>query len=175
MEPHSRRIHPQTTSPQRPKTAAGAESAIMDTSVWASLGSPDLQCMVPGPRTWGWQEARRQLEQACRRVGGQCRIRTPGVLWSLLHAPRQGGGVPRGLTWERLCGEATVWQLLQRVQLEQRGYGLRVATWNVRWLVSPHTMQGILKRQHIQRGLGQGKLIALQEMRWGNDGADIWG
>ena len=146
----------------------------MNTLVWEHLGCPARAALVPGPRTTAWHEARTRLEHACRHEGRPCRIRTPGVLWSLFQTGRPGGGVPQRTTWDRMWGETTLGTLLGRSETQSTGQGLRLATWNVRWLVSPHTHQGYMKRQRIMRGLGAGRVVALQETHWQGDSAAVW-
>ncbi|MFM7987974.1 MAG: endonuclease/exonuclease/phosphatase family protein, partial [Candidatus Fonsibacter sp.] len=53
--------------------------------------------------------------------------------------------------------------------------GLRLVSWNVRWLVSPHSPQGIAKKARIQRALAAGKMVLLQETHWDEQAAGIWG
>ena len=146
----------------------------MNASVWECLGRPNWAALVPGPRTEGWHAARTRLEDGIRLVGRACRIRTPGVLWGLIHTARPGGGLPQRTTWGRLCGDATLGTVLERIEARATAPGLRPATWNVRWLISPHTQQGILKRQRIMRGLNAGKVVALQETHWQTCQAAIW-
>jgi hypothetical protein len=51
---------------------------------------------------------------------------------------------------------------------------MQLASWNVRWLVSPHTPQGMGKRLRIQRALTAGKVVALQETHWDVEIGGVW-
>ena len=52
---------------------------------------------------------------------------------------------------------------------------IRIATWNTRWLLSPHTEQGTRKRAFINDFLLQGTVVALQETHWTPTAAAVWG
>lgn len=44
----------------------------------------------------------------------------------------------------------------------QKGLGLRLSTWIVRWLVSPRTIQGALKKASVQCSLTAGRVVLIQ-------------
>ena len=44
--------------------------------------------------------------------------------------------------------------------------GVRMATRNPRWMVSPHSEQGAAKRKRVQKAIGAGIIVALQETHY---------
>ena len=51
---------------------------------------------------------------------------------------------------------------------------LRLASWNVRWLVSPSAPASASKREAIRRWLDAGRVAALQETHWRPEDAAVW-
>merc|ERR1712155_447050 len=50
----------------------------------------------------------------------------------------------------------------------------RIATWNIRWLVSPHTEQATAKRGVVRQWLDAGHVSLLQETHWDQADIAIW-
>ena len=52
--------------------------------------------------------------------------------------------------------------------------GIRMATWNPRWMVNPHSEQGAAKRKRVQKAIGAGIIVALQETHWAARDIAVW-
>ena len=109
-----------------------------DQLVWAAAGSLARETLVPGPRTEAWAAVKTILEQWCGERVTPYRIRTLGVLWGLLKGALPRGGVPGGTTWGRMFGAATMAGLVAAMGKGRGDEGLRIATWNPRWVA--HTL-----------------------------------
>ena len=100
------------------------------------MGAP-----LPGPRTLCWRAACTALVQCLGERGVCARFRSAAVLWRTL-----SGGLPRaGANWRQLCELGDVDTLVGAVALRGAADGIRFATWNVRWLLSPHTERAAAK------------------------------
>ena len=53
--------------------------------------------------------------------------------------------------------------------------GVRLSTWNVRWLLSPHTERALAKKAAIGKVLRSGSVVLLQETHWTECAAAQWG
>ena len=94
------------------------------------------QSLLPGARSPEWRRTTTQLHAALRREGCAHRIRTPAALQSILTGcPPSTDTV--GLTWERLCGDTTLTQLVERICFPRDSQSPRTATWGARWLRAP--------------------------------------
>ena len=51
---------------------------------------------------------------------------------------------------------------------------MSIASWNVRWAVSPHTPQAAAKREQLRRWLEAGRIVLLQETHWRPEDEAIW-
>ena len=106
------------------------------------------------------------------RRGLRARLRSPTALWGRFYA---GRGPPRGATWADLVRGRTVADLARGLEHGGSGQGdLRLASWNVRWLVSPHSDKGKLKKAVITRHLLQGRIVAIQETHWDSRDEAVW-
>ena len=85
------------------------------------------------------------------------------------------GGVPGGTTWGTLFGDATMGALVSAMNKARSDERMRMATWNPRWMVSPNTEQVAAKRKRIQRAIGAGAVVAIQETHWAVGDMAIWG
>ena len=52
--------------------------------------------------------------------------------------------------------------------------GVRMATWSLRWMVKAHSEQGAAKRKRVQKAVGAGIIVALQETRWAARDIAVW-
>ena len=82
--------------------------------------------------------------------------------------------VPSGATWADLIAEHTPEDLLNALKERSGTEGPGFAPWYVRWLIDPHSVQNILKRQRIRRWLDAGKIILLQETHWETSDLAVW-
>ena len=73
------------------------------------------------------------------------------------------GGVPSGTTWGALFGNATTEAIVAAMSKRRDSDGVRIATWSPRWMVSSHSEQGAAKRRRVQKAIGAGIIVALQE------------
>ena len=110
------------------------------------------------------------LHTSLRRDGSAGRVRSPAALWSLL---RQGLPLV-GTKWRRLLFRHNWADLLEALARRRTASGTRLASWNVRWLVSPHTEQAAAKRAVIRRWLDVGRVVLLQETHWVDADAVVW-
>ena len=133
----------------------------MDPALLEALGLPERSIgdRLPSPLTALWRRHSFALRNALSRQGITDRIRTPSVLWTLLHrCPR-----PRRATWRSLL-EGRTWDLLvERVRDRRAASGTRVAVWNPRWLVDPTTDVNDAKRWVIKKWLDAGRVTLLSE------------
>ena len=58
--------------------------------------------------------------------------------------------------------------------MHSREEGPGFVSWNVRWLIDPHSVQNIPKRQRIRRWLDAGKVILLRETHWETADLKVW-
>ena len=65
-----------------------------------------------------------------------------------------GSPPPRGATWGASVGEHTFADLARALRSGPGRGRLRFASWNVRWMTSPHTPQSSSKRAARRRWLG---------------------
>eukprot|EP00969_Alexandrium_andersonii_P339601 15011889-Alexandrium_andersonii.AAC.1 len=70
------------------------------------------------------------LSAALRACGCRRRVRSPTVLWRLLHASEP----PRRLAWGDLVQSSTVEEVAAALLAGGREVLRKVASWNVRWL-----------------------------------------
>ena len=99
------------------------------------------------------------------------RVRTAGALWRLL----AGVAPPPGATWGQLCELGDLDRLAQRAAVAAPAVGFQVSSWNVRWLLSPHTDRAAAKRAVVARALQRENVAMLQETHWTAAAAAQWG
>ena len=156
---------------ERPGTAAGAsEMAGTPETLHEALGCPPLGALLPVAGSPAWSAARCCLQAVLCRRGVSRRIRSPGVLWRLLW----GGELPRGATWGSLTGGKVLDDLLATLRGADSAESWRVAAWNLRWAVSPHTQQAAAKRELVRRWLEAGRAVLLQETHWSREDEAVW-
>ena len=142
---------------------------MADISLLEALGSPSLELLPPAVCSAEWTARRNRLRYHLRAAGCQALLRTPASLWAAAEAQ----GRPCRL-WIQLA-EVSLATLTTRL-LRPLGAGtLHIATWNARWLLSPHSGQGTRKRAFIQGLFLQGIIVALQETHWTPASAAVWG
>ena len=140
-------------------------------SLWEALGRPCLVAPLPGPRSLGWRVACAALQRCVLGRGVRARIRSAAVLWRALN-----GGPPRvGADWRQLCELGDVDTLVGALRLREVVGSVRFATWNVRWLLSPHTERAAAKHAELGRALRGGNVVLLQETHWTAAAAAQWG
>ena len=61
-----------------------------------------------------------------------------------------------------MFGNATMESIVAAMSKTRNSEGVRMATWNPGWMVSPHTEQGAANRRRVQRAIGAGIVVALQ-------------
>ncbi|CAK0788266.1 unnamed protein product, partial [Prorocentrum cordatum] len=121
-------------------------------------------------RTRAWAAVRDRLAVALAAAGVSARVRSANALWLLLHRSR----VPPGATWGRLCEGRGLSQLLAALREDRAGAGLRLAAWNIRWLVDPHATNNSAKRRMVQGWLDAGRIVLLGETHWGAAEQALW-
>ena len=139
-------------------------------TLWEALGQPTLTGLLPTARSPEWCSTRRTLAAALRKHGLQHKVRSAFTLWNLLHHTSP----PRGATWSTLIANYTFNQLCQQLRARHVQAGVRLASWNLRWLVSPHTDQAAGKRALVRRWLEAGRIVLLQETHWTAADLAVW-
>ena len=134
------------------------------------LGHPCPLDPLPLNHSPAWIAARLAIQAEVFRVTGvRGRIRSPAALWGAL----RGGVPPSGATWGDLTGGVGLSQLVHALRAPPAQQGLRLAVWNVRWLVSGRD-QGASKRECIRRWIDVGRAVALCETHWRAADAAVW-
>ena len=133
------------------------------------LGHPPGHLPLGSARTPLW----RSIEATLRfhLPPGLHRVRSPRTLWSIL----RGCPPPRGARWHDLTDGADGATLVQALQAAARAPAARFATWNIRWLRSPHTSRGTTKLKELTELLLAGTIVAVQETHWTEADAAVWG
>ena len=140
------------------------------TSLWALLLQPQSSDLLPLARSRTWSSQTESLREWARSHECNTRILSPGSLWTILHQTP----APNGATWSDLIAEHTPADLLATLKDRCATEGPGFAPWNVKWLVDPHSVQNILKRQRIRRWLDAGKITLLQETHWETSDLAVW-
>jgi hypothetical protein len=138
-------------------------------SLLEALGSPDLERLPPFAGSPEWAGRRNCLRRLLQAAGCHAALRTPSSLWAATGSP----GRP-GRRRAQLAGISLA-DLVRRLRRPISAGRVQIATWNARWLLSPHTGQGTRKRAFIQGLLLQGIVVALQETHWTPASAAVWG
>ena len=139
-------------------------------SLWALLLQPQGSDLLPLAKSRTWSSQAESLLEWARFHKCNDRIRSPGSLWTILHQTP----VPNGATWSDLIAEHTPEDLLAALKRRSATEGPGFASWNVRWLIDPHSVQNILKRQRIRRWLDAGEITLLQETHWEASDLAVW-
>ena len=139
-------------------------------ALWAALGDPCADALLPPARSSAWAGARRSLSSCLRSHGTPWRVRSPAALWAML----RGGPLPAACTWRDLLREDGLGELLATIRSARSNRGWKFASWNPQWLLSPHTDQAAAKRAAIRRWLAAGKVVLLQETHWREYDIAIW-
>ena len=108
-----------------------------DELLWDVLPHPRGSDLVPAARSSAWNSCRLTLQSL--EVDGQRsgRVRTPAVLWSMLH----GSAMPPGTTWQALLGQQTVSDLVRAERQPRPSWGAGYVSWNVHYLRDTQTQQ----------------------------------
>ena len=131
----------------RPKTAAGHPSMEASTRVLLeALGWPPVGLPLPVAAPPVWRDARGSLQVALRSAGLPFRARPPRALWIMLH----GSPPPLGATWGGLLAGQRPGTFAPALGNGGAGLGLQIASWNLRWMVSPHAAQNPAKRDMVR-------------------------
>ena len=142
---------------------------MTEPSLLEALGSPSLEALPPLAASAEWTACRNCLRAHLRALGCHAHLRTPASLWAAAGVP----GRP-GRRWPQLAGILLA-ALVTRLKRPLTTSPILLATWNARWLLSPHSGQGTRKRAFIQELLLQGYIVALQETHWTPGIAAMWG
>ena len=117
------------------------------TSLWAVLLHPQDTDLLPFAKSRTWAAQCESLLEWTRLHECNDRIRSLGSLWTILHQTP----VPNGATWSDLIAEHSPEDLINAPKGRNGAEGPGFVSWNVRWLIDPHTVQNISKRQCIRR------------------------
>ena len=126
--------------------------------------------IVPSRRSLGWVQPIDDLRRALKGTLSLPPLRAWPVLWSVLH----GTTPPTHVTWHSLIGGISVSKLRARLNDLPALTGAHLVSWNIRWLLDPHTAKAAIKRTAILGHLLQGKIVCLQETHWHEAAAAQW-
>ena len=140
-------------------------------ALWEALGRPVEGLPLPTAHSPAWRTARNSLRTALAAAGAPSRVRSPRALGLLLRGIPPGPGETwgshlTGCGWSELC---------RALRTGNSAAGLRLASWNLRWMVSPHTAQNAAKRNAIRQWLEAGRTVLLQETHWSPEDQAVWG
>ena len=138
-------------------------------SLLEALGSPGFDLLPPAAGSPEWAARRNRLRHLLCAAGCHAALRTPASLWAAAGAP----GRP-GRRWAQLA-DISLAGLVSRLLRPRAAGTIQIATWNARWLLSPHSGQGTRKRAFIHGLLLRGIVVALQETHWTPASAAVWG
>ena len=138
-------------------------------SLLEALGSPSLDLLPPAAGSPEWTARRNRLRHLLGQAGCRAALRTPASLWAAAGAP----GRP-GRRWAQLA-DISLAGLASRLLRPCTTGSVQIATWDARWLLSPHSGQGTRKRAFIHGLLLRGIVVALQETHWTPASAALWG
>jgi len=136
----------------------------------AALGEPAPVAPLPTARSPAWAAAAALLREALARHGAPGRVRSPDALWRLLRGTER----PRGATWGGLLAGRGLDDLVDAMAGRGTEGEVRLASWNVRWLVAPHTARNAAKREVLRRLLEAGRVVLVQETHWTAADAAVW-
>ena len=134
-----------------------------------ALGSPSLESLPPFATAAEWTMRRNILRTLLLPLGCRAPLRTPAALWAAAVVVAR-----HGRSWSQLAG-LPLSGLAARMRRATATGPLQLATWNARWLTTPHTEQGTRKRAFINEMLMQGAIVALQETHWKPGVGAMWG
>jgi len=137
-------------------------------ALWEALGRPRLTALLPFGRSAQWRAMRARIGEAYSLPA--CSLLSPTGLWRAIH----GCAPPRGATWEALLHGGRSDALLDLCPGPAGGGGIRLASWNARWLVDLGSEVVVQKKAMIARQLRAGRLVLLQETHWDDTTAAIW-
>ncbi len=145
-------------------------NSSLEESLWLAAGSPPWDAAVPAAASPQWRAVRAALQRSlARAASASSPPRSPAALYSRLHSEAP----PRGFTWGQLFRHLPLRAALSPAP--DAAGGLRLASWNVRWLTSHATPVGERKLRLIRRWLAAGRIVALQETHWDDPTAARWG
>jgi hypothetical protein len=116
---------------------------------------------VPPARSAAWLACCAELHRHLA-ASGTVRLRTPGTVW---RAAQLSPPPPR-FTWGALCGAVTWSDFLCQIGQPCTDARTPVSSWNVRWLVNPHSHAAAAKRAVLVRLLTLGHVVCVQETHW---------
>ena len=140
-------------------------------ALWEALGQPAWEAPLPTARSPAWRVCRQSLQAALEGTGLRQRVRSPSSLGLLLR-----GRLPvPGDTWGSLLEGAGWGALCAALRTGAMARGARFVTWNLRWMVSPHTARNADKRSAVRQWLEAGRIVFLQETHWSEADLAVWG
>ena len=140
-------------------------------ALWEALGRPVEGLPLPTAHSPAWRTARNSLRTALAAAGAPSRVRSPRALGLLLRGIPPGPGE----TWGSLLTGCGWSELCRALRTGNSAAGLRLASWNLRWMVSPHTAQNAAKRNAIRQWIEAGRTVLLQETHWSPEDQAVWG
>ena len=140
--------------------------------VGAQIGFPPLWRPLPHRRSPVWEQFCNAVESFVDSLGILHR-RSPSWVYRQLHSRI----APSRLTWRDLLGEtqslsAAAVSLLLADRPDPSS--TTVLSWNIRWIVDPHSDSSTAKRNLLSRLLAKGYVVCVQETHWSAADAAIW-
>ena len=130
---------------------------------------PLAQC-VPMGNSPAWKQASNRLSQLLKDRGLHVKLRSWRKLWTLLHH----SPCPRFVSWQQLLGDATVGRLAASARDSMKETGVRIDSWNARWMKDAHAPNNDLKKNVVLNRCLKGRIVCLQETHWFDADALIW-
>ena len=141
----------------------------MEAPLWEIMGRPCATHPLPPSGAPSWKAARASLHEALRNHGYFGKVRSAQTLWRILC----GGCPPCGSTWGNLLKDKPLSDLLEK--LKAGGvHGMRLVTWNARWMVDSSTHKTVSKRAIVARFVATNAVVAIQETHWNDADAAGW-
>ena len=146
------------------------------TSLWeavgAQIGRPPLWRPLPCRRSPVWEQFCNAVESFIGSPGLLHR-RGPSWVYRQLHSQIP----PSRLTWGDLLGDMQFFNaaaLSLLLASRPNPTLITVLSWNIRWIVDPHSEASAAKRSLLSRLLAKGYVICIQETHWSAADAAVW-
>ena len=141
-----------------------------DQALMEALGLPDPDDAVFPSRSAGTRRALHSLLGYLRRHSLAGSVRSPTILWQLLH----DSPVPPRLTWGAMATNTSLDILLARLARRRDAQRPRLLCWNLRRLVDPEPQVAKQKLATILSSLRAGNIVLLQETHWSSHSLTVW-
>ena len=129
--------------------------------LWRTLGFAPCWGTAPCARSAQWGAIIARLRKAMPTGVKLPRMGSWPSLWALVHATPP----PAHTTWGRLCGEAPVDTIADRLKAGAAAPPFSCYPWNAKW-AKASTPKAALKRQFVLDKILLGQVVCVQESHW---------